>query len=268
MIFAGDFHLPPVGGASLYSETVGTQVHVGLKTAGQEAAIGKALWHQVTTVAVVILRQNMRQKTQTLEFNEDAKLQTALENIRYAACTMKDIQFLWSRIAGRQKGQPRLANKRFRNVSIITAFNASKDRINQLGSEHFAKETGQTLTHFYSVDKFGEEENPATENKRMKRKCTLNNGDINPVLQNVLWNLRHSASDHVPGKLSLCIGLPMIQNNEATELCITKGKEGHVAAGIHQLNHRVKLYFMHYLSSLIILQRRSNWKDCLKMLFL
>jgi len=29
----------------------------------QEAAIGKALWHQVTTV--VILRKNMRQRTQT-----------------------------------------------------------------------------------------------------------------------------------------------------------------------------------------------------------
>ena len=23
----------------------------------------------------------------------------------------------------------------------------------------------------------------------MKKKCTLNNGEINPVLQNVLWNL-------------------------------------------------------------------------------
>jgi hypothetical protein len=46
----------------------------------------------------------------------------------------------------------------------------------------------------------------------------------------MLWNLQHSASDHVPGKLSLCIGLPvMIRNNDATELCITKGQEGHVA---------------------------------------
>ncbi|EDR04280.1 uncharacterized protein LACBIDRAFT_330779 [Laccaria bicolor S238N-H82] len=50
-----------------------------------------------------------------------------------------------------------------------------------------------------------------------------------PKLQNLLWNLRHSASDHVPGKLSLCIGMPVIiRNNDATELCITKGQEGHV----------------------------------------
>jgi hypothetical protein len=35
IVFAGDFaQLPPVGGASLYSSTVGTQVHAGLKPAG------------------------------------------------------------------------------------------------------------------------------------------------------------------------------------------------------------------------------------------
>ena len=37
------------------------------------------------------------------------------------------------------------------------------------------------------------------------------------------------ASEHIPGKLSLCIGLPvMIRNNDATELFITKGQEGHI----------------------------------------
>ena len=48
-------------------------------------------------------------------------------------------------------------------------------------------------------------------------------------MQDALWNLRHSASEHIPGKISLCIGLPvMIRNNDATELCITKGQEGHI----------------------------------------
>jgi hypothetical protein len=48
-------------------------------------------------------------------------------------------------------------------------------------------------------------------------------------MQDVLWNLHHSASEHIPGKLSLYIGLPVIiRNNDATELCITKGQEGHV----------------------------------------
>jgi len=77
MIFAGDFaQLPPVGGASLYSEVVGTQVHAGLTAAQQESALGKALWHQVTSV--VILRENMRQTTQT---PEDEALHTALGNM-------------------------------------------------------------------------------------------------------------------------------------------------------------------------------------------
>ena len=61
MIFAGDFaQLPHVIGqehASLYSQTVGINPK---SLCDQEAAMGKALWHQVTTV--VILQKNMRQK--------------------------------------------------------------------------------------------------------------------------------------------------------------------------------------------------------------
>ena len=59
IIFAGNFaQLPPVGGISLYSGTVGTQIQAGSKPVQQETVIGKTLWHQITTV--VILRENMR----------------------------------------------------------------------------------------------------------------------------------------------------------------------------------------------------------------
>jgi hypothetical protein len=52
---------------------------------------------------------------------------------------------------------------------------------------------------------------------------------ISPALQKIIWNLPPSATNHFPGKLSLCIGMPVIiRNNDATELCITKGREGHV----------------------------------------
>ena len=52
---------------------------------------------------------------------------------------------------------------------------------------------------------------------------------MNPKMQEMLWNLSHSETDHIPGKLSLCIEMPvMICNNNATELCITKGQEGFV----------------------------------------
>ena len=108
MIFAGDFaQLAPVGGQSPYQKTVGTSIDASQTLKGQQAAIGKALWHQIT---VVILQENMRQKVQSIE---DAKLWTALENMRYAACMLEDIAFLRSKIAGKHPGQPRLANNFF-----------------------------------------------------------------------------------------------------------------------------------------------------------
>jgi hypothetical protein len=167
MIFAGDFaQLPPVGGASLYSGTVGTQVDSALKPQYQEAAIGKALWHQVTTV--VILRENMHQNTQT---QEDACFCTALVNMRYGACTPADIRFLRTRIAGRHSDQPKVASKNFRNIAIICGVHSQKDRINQLGCKHFAQDTNQALTNFYSIDKWGKERDPATKKKWGKSKA-------------------------------------------------------------------------------------------------
>jgi PIF1-like helicase len=54
-IFAGDFaQLPPARtGATLYSGDVGTTVDAGKSIDHQEAAIGKALWHQITTVVIL-----------------------------------------------------------------------------------------------------------------------------------------------------------------------------------------------------------------------
>ena len=232
-IFAGDFaQLPPAkSGASLYSGSVGTQVDSGQWIGGQEAAIGKALWHQVTTV--VILRQNMRQDKQSLA---DTKMRTALENMRYKACTSEDIAFLRTRIAGRGPKQPKLAQKRFRNVSIITARNAQKDRINELGCERFAAENNQTLTSFYSIDRWRNPEQRKKRGSGHPRKVLLDPvRDTNifpPVLQKTLWEQPHASSDkHVPGKLTLCVGMPvMLRHNDATECCITKGAEATVVS--------------------------------------
>ena len=97
MIFAGDFaQIMPVQGQARYNGNVGTSVDASMSECGQQSAIGKALWHQVTTV--VIIQKNIRQNTQSVE---DAKLRTALENMRYAACTSDDIKFLRSHVAGR-----------------------------------------------------------------------------------------------------------------------------------------------------------------------
>ena len=50
MIFAGDFaQLKPVFGSPLYSHTVGTSLDASMSVRSQQSAIGKALWHQVTS---------------------------------------------------------------------------------------------------------------------------------------------------------------------------------------------------------------------------
>jgi hypothetical protein len=73
--------------------------------------------------------------------------------MRYKACTAQDISFLHSRIAERNVDEPKLAQRKFHNVSVITALNAQKDKINELGSKRFAAETNQMLTSFYSIDR-------------------------------------------------------------------------------------------------------------------
>ena len=59
MIFAGDFaQLPPaVAGHPLYDHKVQSTIHTVKADREQQTSIGKALWHQFTTV--VILRKNM-----------------------------------------------------------------------------------------------------------------------------------------------------------------------------------------------------------------
>jgi len=201
MIFAGDFaQLPPAIGhenASLYSRTVGSNSNSHLD---QQAAIGKALWHQVTTV--VILRENMRQKSQT---KEDAQLRQTLTNMQYKACTPEDLVSLRSRISSNLPGCSSVKDKEFRNVSIITAFNIHKDEINKLGSLRFSKETSQPLVDFFSEDSI------SSSQERKKGKVSSQVSTISDCVQDTLWNQPHSSNSKcIPGKLSLCVGMPIM----------------------------------------------------------
>ena len=221
LVFSGDFaQLPPaVGGehVSLYSRTIGT-VSTDMKS--QEEAVGKALWHQITTV--VILRENMRQTKQSAE---DGKLRTCLENMRYKACTPDDIAFLRTRISSSVPGRPSICHEQFRDVSIITGTNLYKDEINKLGAIRFAQETGQSLTNFFSDDSPRVTQADPDEVKGVKRVAELTS-----EMKDGLWSQPPSSTDkHIAGKLSLCIGLPvMIRYNFATEMCMTRGQEGFV----------------------------------------
>ena len=161
---------------------------------------------------------------------EDAKIQECLEDIRYRACTPDDIALLGSCIAGRGPDRPKLNQPQFCNVSIITQFKSHRDEFNRLGSEQFAKDTNQELVHFYSIDKFaGEVDNDALRavkkvvNPRRKTNLT------NPALQEQLWALDHYLIDNRHGKLSLCMGMPMmIKYNKATKYCVTNRTEAEV----------------------------------------
>ena len=168
----------------------------------------------------------MRQKKQS---QNDDKLCKTLENMRYKDCSSSDIQFLRTQISSQLPGKPSVTAAEFKYVCIITAKNAQQDEINRLGCEKFAQETGQELHNFYSDDtlKSIEVKQKPTRQYKGKGKVT----QLNSKTQKLIWNLPHSAATRpVPGKLSLCTGLPvMIKSNVATELCITNGQEGTVA---------------------------------------
>jgi hypothetical protein len=229
MIFAGDFaQLPPVAASPLYAHEVSSTTHTSKATFDQQRSIGKALWHQFTTV--VILRQNMRQRSQT---EHDAKFRQALENMRYKACTDDDVRLLKAHVVGSRADRPNLSDPNFHDVSIITSYNAYRNTINRLGSRRFAQETNQTLVDFYSVDKWCSANNKKGTSGR-KRKYKAKNPHtpsdvIQPYIKEILWNLPHIASDNHAGKLQLCIGMPvMIRRNLATECGVTNGAEGRV----------------------------------------
>ncbi|KAF8969122.1 hypothetical protein BDZ97DRAFT_1654173 [Flammula alnicola] len=164
----------------------------------------------------------MRQSKQS---PEDTKLRTALENMRYKACTSEDINFLRTRISSEQPGRSSICSDSFRNVSIITGTNLQKDEINRLGAIRFAQETNQELTDFYSDDIARVSSSEIEQKSRVKRVR-----EISEEMQKALWDQQPSTTDkQIAGKLSLCMGLPvMIRHNYAMELCMTRGQEGYV----------------------------------------
>ena len=83
---------------------------------------------------------------------EDAQFRTALENMRYKACTPEDIVFLRTLVSSKVPGHRSICDEDFQNISIITGTNLHKDEINRLGAIRFAQETGQSLVDFYSED--------------------------------------------------------------------------------------------------------------------
>ena len=117
--------------------------------------------------------------------------------------------------------------------------NAQKDKINDLGCEHFPTENNQKLITFYSINQWRQ---PNESEKKMRnihivkdpckvlKNPLLNDNIFSTSLQKTLWDQPPtSTDDHIPGKLKLCIGMPvMLKANDATECCITKGAKATV----------------------------------------
>ena len=165
----------------------------------------------------------MRQKHQSAE---DAQFQTALENMRFKACTPEDIVFLCTLMSSKlPAGHHSICDEDYQNVSIIIGTNLHKDEFNRLGTICFAQETGQSLVNFYSYD------SPCGTQTNTENVCGVKHvGEISDEMRDALWSQPPSSSDkHIAGKLSICIGLPVIiRYNYATEICMTQGQEGFV----------------------------------------
>ncbi|TFK59758.1 hypothetical protein BDN72DRAFT_780326, partial [Pluteus cervinus] len=168
----------------------------------------------------------MRQKYNS---PDDHKFRTALSNLRYKACTDEDIEFLQSRVHTFHPAGPSVCADQFRDVSIITGYNSTKDRLNELGTARWAVENHQDVYEFFSDDTLSNSNKlPGKPYRKGYKKSSISS--ISPKVQDLLWKQPAcSTSEKIAGKLSLCKGLPvMIRYNVATELCITKGQEGFV----------------------------------------
>ncbi|KAL1711884.1 hypothetical protein EV715DRAFT_214688 [Schizophyllum commune] len=181
----------------------------------------------------------MRMRTAT---PRDRLFATALANMRYGACTRADMSLVNSLVVGSEPGAPDLTDEKFKNVSIITARNAEKDAFNELGCKRFAEESGQVLTSFYSCDYRAAEEmatGPSGKKGRGRKRPVNAGSGLSEGIQNTLWSSLPCFTEQIPGRLDLCIGMPvMIRSNIATELCMTKGQEGVVCGWTASMGNR------------------------------
>lgn len=102
-----------------------------------------------------------------------------------------------------------------------------------MGAPMFARDHGQNVETFYSIDKF---RTWADDQKKLERRrgkhpidLTRQTDDVSLNFQNILWDLLSADTEHHPGKLDICVGMPvMIKDNQATELAVTNGAEATV----------------------------------------
>ncbi|KAI0682431.1 hypothetical protein C8T65DRAFT_713946 [Cerioporus squamosus] len=163
---------------------------------------------QFTTV--VILHQNMHQNGMS---DDDIHFRTALKNMQFARCMKEDIALLMRHVQSSQ-GPSEMGHDHFRDVSIITAWNANRDAINAERVRDFAKACELPVRSFFSSDLWGKNKDGAS-NCQVQH---LNDSTVDPGC----WSTDHDK--HHAGVLYLCVDMPvLLKYNEATELCATNG---------------------------------------------
>ena len=207
MITAGDFgQLEPVGSASLFAPHVGLYANKAKSSKEQKAASGKAIWHQFTTV--VLCKQNMRRDARDRPFYD------LLARCRYGLCTMADVALLRTRIAPLSNAVTNVSD--FRHVSIVTNKNTVKDAYNEAGTRELSEKVPQFIFH---SDDMRKGVNAVPHGRKPLHRLTK-------AVQTAIWALPPSSSEQLPGKLRLCVGLPiLLKKNQAVELGITNGAE-------------------------------------------
>jgi hypothetical protein len=167
---------------------------------------------------------------QTGDNDNEKAFRTALENLRYHACTPDDIALIRSRIAFLGGGLSRSIDEGgFKNVAIITSENRDKDLFNDANSARFALEHGQELCNFQSVDTISGKEPKRQNGKGKKKKVFAKLKNLSPVHCLDLWSQPPHTSNEIPAMLRICLGMPaLIRYNIATGLCITRGQEARV----------------------------------------
>ncbi|KAI1797626.1 hypothetical protein LXA43DRAFT_876934 [Ganoderma leucocontextum] len=168
---------------------------------------------------------------QTELSEEDINFREALSNMRYASCTKADIALISSRIHSHSALQAQFRLPHYRDVSIITALNAHRDAINDVQCQCFARDNGQALHDFYSVDAWGTTKDPSSIRDAQRQYDFVvdpirQSNTISPHLQDALWRVPPALCGNIAGVLHLSLNMPvLLKANEATELCATNGAE-------------------------------------------
>ncbi|KAF8575817.1 hypothetical protein K439DRAFT_1649436 [Ramaria rubella] len=193
IILAGEFaQLPPISQYTLYSGSIGTNKLQGVTNEIQEATIGKAAWHQFTTV--VILRKTLGGRP--------------AKKVKLNQARFRNISIIVGPNARRDK---------YNMLGLNCYANDTKQPLHHFYSM-------DTL----GSPKMNEDNHRNISRARVKDPQRASNV-LSPELQHVMWNLPHEASQHCAGKLSICHGMPvLVKHNIATPCCVTNGAEGTV----------------------------------------